>query len=548
MKITKALLSCSLLTLISHNTLAETAVAMPDRFSAEVATEIMDQGGNAVDAAIAAAFVLSVTYPEAGNIGGGGFMLTYMDKQAEFLDYRETAPQHSTKTMYLNDQGDVIENSTLIGGLASGVPGTVAGMWAAHKKYGSLSWPQLLEPAIKLAHGGFYVPKSLSEEASSYIESSLSAGTNFKEHFNGLTKTGALFTQPELAATLERISKFGPKGFYQGRTADLIVAQSKRTNGIITSEDLAGYQPVWRSPIAEHWRDRIVLSAPPPSSGGIAVVQILKMKALRDDLFRGVEHNSAQYIHLMAEIEKRVYADRAEYLGDPDFVDVPVTKLLEEAYLITRSQSLNSSVPTDFSKIKPGLYESPQTTHFSIVDDQGNAVSNTYTLNLAFGSGNVVEGGGFLLNNEMDDFSAKPGVPNAFGVVGGDANAVAPNKRMLSSMSPTIVLKAEEVEIVTGTPGGSTIITSVAQSIINYVDFDMSTKQAVVASRIHHQLLPINEIKYSLSLPQDTKAELESRGYRLKPGWLGDIQMITQKSGSLSAASDPRGRGVAIVR
>ncbi len=528
---------------------AEAAVAMPDRYSEQVTADVLKHGGNAVDAAIAAAFTLAVTYPEAGNIGGGGFMMIWMNGQPAFLDYRETAPGAATRDMYLDRNGQVIENLSLVGAKAVGVPGTVEGMWEAHRRYGHLAWKDLLAPAVKFAEDGFVVPPLLASRAAAKL-AEVSKASDFARHFSGL-KAGTLFRQPELASVLRRIQADGATGFYRGRTAALIVAQMRRDGGLITATDLQGYKAVWRDPIRASWRQYEILGAPPPSSGGVAIIQLLKMK---DDLagaFEGQAHNSPQYIHLTAEMEKRVFADRAEYLGDPAFVDNPVASLIDDKYIASRAAEVNRKTISKLDGVKPGLEEHPHTVHFSIVDRAGNAVSNTYTLNTSFGSGVVVDGGGFLLNNEMDDFSIKPGVPNYYGVVGSTANEVEPGKRMLSSMSPTILLQDGKVKLVVGTPGGSTIITSVYQAIVNVLEFGMSAAEAVGAARFHHQLLPPDLITYSPSrpLPAATIEALDQRGYRVLPHpWkMGDLQLIVRDSTGLHAASDPRGRGVSSV-
>ncbi|NCF72911.1 MAG: gamma-glutamyltransferase [Gammaproteobacteria bacterium] len=528
--------------------IAQSAVAMPDTYSADVATGILEAGGNAVDASIAAAFSLAVTLPEAGNIGGGGFMLVHMDGESTFIDYRETAPLQAHRDMYLDEQGEVIPRSSLIGHRAAAVPGTVAGMWLAHQRYGTLPWAELLAPAIALAREGFTVPKELADYAAEIVPWHDGA-VDFEGRF-GKLRAGEVFRQEDLALTLERIASHGENDFYRGETARLIVDEMNRGGGLITAEDLDRYRAVVREPLRANWRGREVLSAPPPSSGGFAVIQLLKIKDFLSHEFAGVPHNSPQYIHLVAEIEKRVFADRAEYLGDPDYVDVPLDRLLSDEYLRMRANEVNSDVMSEFKEIAPGL-ESIDTTHFSIMDEYGNAVSNTYTLNWTFGSGVVVGGAGFLLNDEMDDFSAKPNTPNIFGVVGNTANEIQPGKRMLSSMSPTILLQDGEVELVIGTPGGSTIFTSVFQNIISIYDFGMSPGEAAGASRFHHQLLPADLITYSPSvpLPNATISALGDRGYRVLPhDWeFGNLQIILRRKDELQAASDPRGRGEARV-
>ncbi|MBH3340254.1 gamma-glutamyltransferase [Pseudomonas mendocina] len=524
------------------------AVAAPDQYAAKVAAQVLKNGGNAVDAAVATAFTLAVTYPEAGNIGGGGFMTLFMDGKPYFLDYRETAPKAATKTMYLDDKGEVIENLSLVGAKAAGVPGTVMGLWEAHKRFGKLPWSELLTPAIGYANEGFKV----ADQQFQYREDAVglfNGQTNFTDYF-GTMRPGEVFKQPQMAETLERIAANGPDEFYKGKTADLLVAQMQRDGGLISKEDLADYRAKWREPMRVDWQGNTLYTAPLPSSGGIALAQLIGIKEQRAADFKGVELNSARYIHLLAEIEKRVFADRADYLGDPDFSDVPVDKLVDAEYLKRRASEVNPTAISPTEQVRPGL-EPHQTTHFSIVDADGNAVSNTYTLNWDFGSGVVVEGAGFLLNDEMDDFSAKPGVANAFGVVGSDANAIEPGKRMLSSMSPSIVTRDGKVSLVLGTPGGSRIFTSIFQVLNNVYDFKLPLEKAVAAQRVHHQLLPKDTIYYDAYAPLTGKVadELKAMGYVLEDqGWnMGDIQAIRVDGRTLETASDPRGRGVGLV-
>jgi len=521
------------------------AVAMPDEYGARVAEEVLRAGGNAVDAAIAAGFALAVTYPEAGNIGGGGFMLVHMDGESIFLDYREVAPLAAHPDMYLDAEGKLIRGATLVGHLASGVPGTVAGMWAAHQRYGTLPWEDLVTPAAQLARDGFVVPEALGAGMKSLDFILGAPQTNFDDYFGDMT-AGELFRQPELAKTLERIAEQGPADFYEGVTADLIVAEMERGGGLITHEDLEQYEALWREPLRTEWRGYELLAAPPPSSGGFAVIQLLKMKDYLAHLFEDLPHNSPAYIHLVAEMEKRVFADRAEYLGDPDFVDTRIAELISEDYIARRASEVNPHGISTLEDSPPGL-ESPDTTHYSIVDQWGNAVANTYTLNLSFGSRVVVEGAGFLLNDEMDDFSAKPGVANTYGVVGFKANEIQPRKRMLSSMSPTMLLKDGEVELVIGTPGGTTIFTSVFQGIVNILDYGMSPLEAAGATRFHHQLMPRTVVTYSPGkpLPEDTISALGDLGYQAVPhNWeFGDLQIVWRNGGELEPASDPRNRG-----
>jgi gamma-glutamyltranspeptidase/glutathione hydrolase len=520
------------------------AVAIPDTYGAEVAESVLQAGGNAVDAAVAVGFSMAVTFIDAGNIGGGGFMMIHMDDTPAFLDYRETAPLAAHRDMYLDEHGEVIENASLIGAQAAGVPGTVAGLWEAHQRYGRLPWKDLVMPAVRLAEEGFLPAEALVDDIHSMKEW-FGDATDFYDHFGSIS-TKRPFRQPELGKTLRRIAEQGPEDFYRGETARLIVGQMERSNGLITAEDLERYRAVWREPLRAKWRQYEILAAPPPSSGGFALIQLLKMKDYLADYFAGVPHNSPQYIHLVAEMEKRVFADRAEYLGDPGYVDNPIGRLIADDYIARRAREVNPDEISQLDAVQPGL-ETPNTTHYSIVDQWGNAVSNTYTLNWNYGSGVVVEGAGFLLNNEMDDFSVKPGVPNIFGVVGSTANEIQPGKRMLSSMSPTILLKDSEVAMVVGTPGGSTIFTSVFQTIVNVLDYGMTPYEAVAATRFHHQLLPPDLITYSVTrpLPASTISLLGELGYRAEPHpWeFGDVQIVWRKEDEWVPASDPRDRG-----
>ncbi len=528
--------------------IGQSAVAMPDAFSADVAQQVMLDGGNAIDAAIAAQFVLAVTLPEAGNIGGGGFMLVYKDQKGDFIDYREQAPLAAHRDMYLDEDGNVVPYQSVIGILSSGVPGTVAGMWLAHEKYGTLPWKDLVEPAVKIAVDGFVMPQKLAGFISRYSKRLKDKGfdVNFDDYFAS-AKAGEVFKQPELGATLALIRDQGRDGFYKGKTAKTIADFMAKHKGLINEQDLAEYEAKSRQPISAKWRDYDVLTSPPPSSGGVAIIQWLTMyDQLTKDKTK-LEHNSTPYVHLLSEVGKRVFADRAEYLGDPDFVKVPVAELIDPEYIAKRSADINMGEISVTELIKPGLKESEETTHFSIVDKWGNAVSNTTTINLGFGSGVVVEGAGFLLNDEMDDFSAKPGVANVFGAVGGQANEIHPKKRMLSSMTPTIVLKDNKVSVVTGSPGGTTIISSVYTSILNALEFGMSAQETVDAPRFHHQLLPKDVIRYHEGLTLETVTALEEMGYTMDNNRFGDLHTIIANDGKLDAGSESHGRGKSIV-
>jgi gamma-glutamyltranspeptidase / glutathione hydrolase len=532
--------------------LTASAMAVADEYSADAAERIFKEGGNAVDAAVAIAFTLAVTYPEAGNLGGGGFMTLYVNGKPYFLDYRERAPLAATKDMYLDKDGNVIKGMSLVGSRAVGVPGTVEGMWEAQRRFGRLKWKEVLAPAIGYARDGFKVDDQLQERRDNAAKE-FGDKTNFDKYFGGLN-SGVTFKQPELAETLTRIANSGAKGFYDGKTADLIAKSMKAGGGLITKRDLHEYKAVWRQPVQADWNGYHVITAPPPSSGGIGLVQLLKMKADRSKDFAGVPLNSVKYIHLVSEIEKRVFADRAQYLGDPDFYKVPVSQLIDDAYIAKRAAEVDPQKPSDTKSVQPGLGtsmpEKAETTHFSVIDKWGNAVSNTYTINGYFGSGVVAEGTGVLLNDEMDDFSAKPGVANMFGVVGSDANAIEPKKRPLSSMTPTILTKDGKAALVIGTPGGSRIFTSIFQVVSDVYDFKMPLPDSVAAMRFHHQLLPPNTIFWEPYKPIEGELaqQLEAMGYVLqKQGFNGDIQAIKIEGDTPEPVADPRGRGVTRV-
>jgi gamma-glutamyltranspeptidase/glutathione hydrolase len=529
------------------------AVAAPEPHAADVGVEILRAGGNAIDAAVAIGFALAVTYPAAGNIGGGGFILVRHDGRHYLVDARERAPLKAHRDMYLDDGGEVIEGKSLYGIFAVGVPGSVRGLWEAHRRFGKLKWERVVQPSIELAEKGFPASRGLARSLAAMAAEFESAPfqTNFAKYFAGV-KEGKTFVQPELAETLRRIAKEGPDGFYTGKTAERIIAQSTRYGGLLTLEDLARYEAKWREPV--HARlpglGLEVYTTPPPSSGGMALIQMLRMTEAKLD--RTVKHNSREYIHLVAEIEKRVFADRAEYLGDPDFVKAPVDRLIDEGYCRRRIAGFDPKRITPTETVKAGL-ESPETTHYSVLDADGNAVSHTTTLNSSYGSGVVVEGAGFLLNNEMDDFSAKPGVPNLYGVIGAEANAIAPGKRMLSSMSPTMAYGADGRELILGTPGGPTIFTSNYQVILNVFHFGMSLADAVAAPRFHHQLHPKDRLDYEggRAPPEETLRALAAMGYQLnRRGLIGDEHCILVTGGDpprVEARSDPRGTGKSAV-
>ncbi|MFL9901456.1 gamma-glutamyltransferase [Paraburkholderia fungorum] len=527
------------------------AVAVPDRYSADTAQQIFAAGGNAVDAAVAIAFTLAVTYPDAGNLGGGGFMTVFMDGKPYFLDYRERAPQQATREMYLDDKGSLIPGMSLVGHRAVAVPGTVEGMWEAQQRFGKLKWKQVLAPAIRYATGGFQVEPWLQQRHDAAAKN-FAGKTNFEAYFSNL-KAGVMYRQPELAQTLSRIASDGGREFYEGQTADLI-AQQMYGHGLVTKQDLIQYKAVWRQPLTADWNGYKIVTAPPPSSGGIGLIQMLKMKADLKPAFDGLELNSAPYIHLIAQIEDRVFADRQQYMGDPDSYTVPVDKLTDDAYLAQRADEVKPDAVPGATPVKGGLGdmlpEKPQTTHFSVVDKWGNAVSNTYTLNGSFGSGVVVDGAGFVLNDAMDDFVTKPSAASPQGATADDLNTVAPGRRPLSSMTPTILLKDNQVSLVIGTPGGSRILTSIFQVMTDLYDFNMTPTDALAAMRFHHQLLPPKTIYFEPYHPitGELADQLKAKGYTLEgQSFNGDVQMIRVEGMTPEPAADPRGVGVARV-
>lgn len=520
-------------------------VASEQGLATQVGLDILKQGGNAIDAAVAVGFALAVVLPNAGNIGGGGFMVLHDDKTGKdvAIDFREIAPAKASRDMYLDNQGNVIDGKSLFTHDASGVPGTVAGMEYALKKWGTMPLSKVLEPAIKLADKGFIVSdvlaQTLKEEKSTLGKWSSSKAIFFN---NGEPlKSGDLLVQKDLAKSLRLIAKQGAKAFYQGEIATKIAKEMQSQGGTMTLEDLKAYKVVERQPIIGDYRGYKVVTMPPPSSGGVHLIEILNMLEhypIKED---GV--NSAKNIHHMAESMKLAYADRSEYLGDPDFVKIPVTGLTSKAYANELAKTIDDNKARLSSNIKPGKpqpYESDQTTHFSVMDKAGNAVAVTYTLNLNFGSGIVVEGTGILLNNEMDDFSVKPGVPNAFGLVGGAANAIEAKKRPLSSMTPTIVMKNNKPWLVTGSPGGARIITTVLQSVVNTIDHEMNPAEAIITPRVHHQWLP-DELRVEEGISPDTIKLLQDKGHKVvTKAPMGRIQIIQADDSGFYGYSDPR--------
>ncbi len=529
-------------------------VVAAEPIAAKVGAKILAQGGNAVDAAVAVGFALAVTYPTAGNIGGGGFMnIRFADGKTITIDYREKAPLAATKNMYLDEKENFLSEKNLYGHLASGVPGSVAGMLLALEKFGTLQRNDVIQPAVELAEKGFPIHPRLATS----LKENNQKFSKFSGSIKSFTNNGKIYEaeeilrQPDLARTLQRIIIDGKDGFYKSKTADLIVEEMKRGNGLITHEDLEKYQAVIREPVKGTYRGYEIISMAPPSSGGIALLQLLKILENYD--LKSYGWNSAKSVHILTEAMRRVYADRAEYLGDPDFVKVPVNGLLSEKYLSERMQTIDTVKATPSSKISHGNpvpYESEQTTHYSIVDQYGNCVSVTTTLNGGYGSHVVVNGAGFLLNNEMDDFSAKPGSPNMYGLIGSEANSITPEKRMLSSMTPTIILKNGKPFMVIGTPGGSTIITTVLQVIINVIDFGMNIQEAINAPRIHHQWLPDKLMYEKNALSTETIEKLQSMGHTLEmrtgPSGLAEGIMFDGETGEMFGASDIRGYGAAV--
>ncbi len=523
-------------------------VVSANPLASQVGAAIMKQGGNAIDAMVATHFALAVVYPQAGNIGGGGFMV-YRDSTGKSiaLDFREKAPLSASRDMYLDSLGNVIAGKSSVGIFSVGVPGSVAGMVEAHKKYGKLPFKKLIEPAITLAKGYKLTQKdaNLFNEFRVRFEDNNRFKTIYQSKLNW--KKGDEIKNPNLVKILERIAEQGNAGFYEGETAQLLVDEMQAHEGIMTLEDLKQYKAIWRKPITFDYKDLHIISMSPPSSGGITLAEIMKMIA--NYPLETYDFQSLKQIQVLVEAERRAYADRAEYLGDPDFVKIPVEALLAQEYLKKRMQSFSFDKASSSTEIGAGLeklpHESMETTHYSIVDASGNAISVTTTLNSYFGSKVMVKGAGFFLNNEMDDFSAKPGVPNLYGLVGNEANSIAPEKRMLSSMTPTIVEKNDKLFMVVGTPGGSTIITSVLQTILNVSTYEMSMQEAVDAPRFHHQWLPDIIKVEPQAFSDDLIKKLEEKGYKIdntNAPVIGKVDAIlVLPNGKLEAGADSRG-------
>lgn len=530
------------------------AVSTTDAYASEVGLAILREGGNAVDAAVATAFALAVVNPEAGNLGGGGFLVLHLaDGSHAALDFRETAPAAATRDMFLDEDGELTDRS-VVGHLASGIPGSVMGLWEAHRRYGSLPWEALVDPAIRLAEGVEVTDRMarMFQESRASLELYETTRNTFLPGGRP-PEVGETFRQPELAATLRRIREEGPAGFYAGETAELIVAEMERGGGLITPADLEGYRAVWRDPVVFTYRGHTLLSMPPSSSGGATLAALLNILEGFD--LRHSGWNTPATIHLVAEAAKRAYADRNELLADPDFQPVPLDRMISKVYAGERRSEISLGAATPSAQVLPkaeeGVREGEHTTHLSVVDGAGNAASLTTTINSWFGSKVTVAGAGFVLNNEMDDFAARPGTPNQFGLVQGVRNAVEPGKRMLSAMTPTVVLDPDgDLLMVVGTPGGSTIITTVLQVISNVLDHGMDLPAAVHAPRVHHQHLPDQIFFEPRGLSRETVTALEGMGHRLleRNEMSGDVQAIlVRPDGTLAVVSDPRRGGTALA-
>lgn len=529
----------------------EAAVSSADRLASEAGVEIMRMGGNAVDAAVAVKFALAVTVPRAGNIGGGGFMVLRMADGSEFtLDFREKAPIAATRDMYLDENGDVIQGLSLFGHKAAGVPGAVDGMLQAHERFGTLPLHTLLEPAIRLARDGYALSASQAASLNGGAErfAAFEASARQFLHPEGREwRMGDWFTQPDLAGTLERIARDGREGFYGGETAAAIVREMEQGGGLITLDDLAAYRAVWRKPLRHRFQGVDFVAMPPPSSGGVAMAQILQM--IEAAGWPNQDPNSADVRHLYAEAMSRAFADRSTHLGDPDYFPVPLDSLLSTGYARSRMSSYVPERHTPSSEIRHGSFappsESMETTHFSVIDPMGNAVAVNTTLNGSFGNFVTVGGAGFLLNNEMDDFSIKPGVPNMYGLIGAEANAIEPGKRMLSSMTPVIAVRDGKTVLVSGGAGGPRIITAVMQTALNVLHFGMNAQEAIHAPRVHHQWLPDVLFHETNGLSTETMQTLRSYGYELREvGGLARVHMlVVDEEGRIHGGADPRGGG-----
>ena len=533
-----------------HPVVAQNGMVVTEsKYATQAGLQVLKEGGNAVDAAVTIGFTLAVTFPRAGNLGGGGFMLIYLADSDEIIsiDYREKAPLKASQDMFLDGKGNVDKEKSRHSILSVGVPGTVSGLTLALENYGTISLERALQPAIELAQKGFPVDQELSEslnQVKSRMKASTASMDIFFKQGGKPYSEGELLTQKDLAWSLKQIVKNGSEAFYTGDIAKKIDSFMEQNGGLITNHDLKNYKALIRKPVKGEYRGYKIYSMPPPSSGGVVLIEMLNI--LEQFPLSSLGHNTAKTIHIFAEVMKYAYADRSKYLGDPDFSPVPVTWLTSKKYAQSIKEQINMEKSTPSHEISPGnpnLQEGNNTTHFSVMDRYGNAVSNTYTLNFSYGSKITVPGTGILLNNEMDDFSAKPGTPNAYGLVGGRLNAIAPEKRMLSSMSPTIVMKDGKPFLITGSPGGSRIITTVLQIIANVIDFNMNISEATNAVRVHHQWLP-DKLMVERGLNEDTIKILKEMGYKVEIGTtIGVAESIIQEGDYMYGASDPRRPG-----
>jgi gamma-glutamyltranspeptidase/glutathione hydrolase len=529
-------------------------VASTSEIASRVGVEIMQRGGNAIDAAVAVGLALAVTWPSAGNLGGGGFMMIRRaNGDTEIIDYRERAPLAASREMYLDKKGEVIKDASTVGYRAVGVPGTVAGLSLALQRHGKLKWAEVVEPSRKLAADGFAISYHLARglRGSEKLLKQFPDSNRIFLRDGKFYEEGDKLVQPELGETFARLKEKGPREFYEGRTAQLIAEDMKANGGLITEKDLKEYEPTIRKPLTGSYRGCEIVTMPPPSSGGTALLEMLNILEHYNLTYSGP--GSSDTIHLLVESQRRAFADRAEFMGDADFVKVPVEGLISRKYADELARTIDPDHATPSSKVRAGKplgAESTETTHFTVIDEEGNVVTNTYTLNGGYGSGATARGTGVLLNNEMDDFTSKPGVPNAYGLLQSENNAIAPRKRPLSAMTPTIVLKDGKVWFAIGSPGGPTIINTVLQVIVNVVDFGMNIQQAIDSPRFHHQWMP-DRIQFEpMGINRDTRAALERKGHVFaeKPGNMGDAEgvMIDAKTGMRLGASDPRSGGVSV--
>ena len=533
---------------INHPVIDDEGMVVSQRMIAsEVGAQILAQGGNAVDAAVATGLALAVVLPRAGNLGGGGFMVIYLKEEDKTIaiDYREKAPSAATRDLFLDENGDYDRKKAQFSLLSAGVPGSVAGFHHALTRYGTLTWEEVLQPAIKLAEDGFVIPHDLANTLASKryrerLSADPAAAKVFFKKNKEIYSAGEILVQKDLAWTLKQLSQNGPEAFYSGDIAKLIVKEMERNGGLITLQDLKNYNVAERQPLVGDYKGYKVVSMPPSSSGGTHLIQMLNM--LEDFPIKEMGFGSADTIHILAEVMKRAYADRSKYLGDSDFYKVP-SSLTSKKYAKALNKEISLDQVTPSNEVSPGNpypYESPDTTHFSVMDSYGNAVSNTYTLNFSYGSGKMIPGTGMLINNEMDDFSSKPGTPNGYGLLGSEANAIEGNKRPLSSMTPTIIFKDQKPYMVFGSPGGSRIITTVLQVALNVMEHEMNIAQAVHSPRMHHQWLP-EVLMLEKGFGSDTEKLLESKGYKLyQSSTMGSVQAIVKEGNYFYGSADPR--------